>query len=614
MELITTFIILFVTILLFISNKIRVDLVAMMALLALVITGILEPAEALAGFSNSVVIMIAGLFVIGASLLRTGLAKMAGNVLLKWSGDSEKKLFIYLLIIVACVGAFMSNTGTVALMLPVVISIAISIKESPSKYLIPLAYVGSLSGLLTLIASPPNLIVSQTLEDFGLKKFGFFEFTPIGITAIIVGIIYLFFVRNTIIPNNKSNEASNDTYKLSPKRLAEDYHLGSNLFRVKVGAHSKIVGIPLADLKIPKRYQIIILQIERSAPEGLRLLPITYEEMATPESIIQENDILIIQGSHEKVLQFANENNLTLIEEKSDTERLITKELGIAEVLLTPHSSFIKNTIANIGFREKFNLNVIGINRKGNYVYSEMQHTPLRFGDALLVQGAWDDILLLSKETKDVVVIGQPRELASNAAANGKAPIAGIIMFLMVLSMIFEIFPAVISVLIGAVLMIITGCLRNMDDAYREMNFESIVLIAAMLPMATALEKTGGMKLISEGITNMLGGFGAIGVLIGVYWLTIIFGQVISNTRTAVLFAPIAMNAAIAMDANPYTFAMVVAAASAMAFLTPFSSPTNALVLTAGGYKFIDFVKVGAPLQIIMFIAMIIVIPLLYPL
>lgn len=181
MELITTFIILFVTILLFISNKIRVDLVAMMALLALVITGILEPAEALAGFSNSVVIMIAGLFVIGASLLRTGLAKMAGNVLLKWSGDSEKKLFIYLLIIVACVGAFMSNTGTVALMLPVVISIAISIKESPSKYLIPLAYVGSLSGLLTLIASPPNLIVSQTLEDFGLKKFGFFEITPIGI-------------------------------------------------------------------------------------------------------------------------------------------------------------------------------------------------------------------------------------------------------------------------------------------------------------------------------------------------------------------------------------------------------------------------------------------------
>lgn len=614
MQLIGTFIILFLTIVLFVSNRIRVDLVAILALLAFVITGILEPNEALAGFSNSVVIMIAGLFVIGAGILRTGLAQMAGNLLLKWSGDSEKRLFFLLLIIVACVGAFMSNTGTVALMLPVVISIAISINDSPSKYLIPLAYIGSLSGLLTLIASPPNLIVSQTLVEYGFEKLGFFQITPIGITAIIVGILYLFTVRNTIIPNNKSKGNSGDTYRLSPKQLAKDYHLGGNLFRVKVESDSKIVDEPLADLRIPKRYHVFILKIERQANEGLRIFPITYQDMAGPSSVIQANDILFVQGSLEKVKQFAEENQLTVIKEKSEADDLVTKELGMVEVLLTTHSSFVNKSLASIGFREKYNLNVIGINRKGNYVMSEMQKQSLRFGDALLVQGAWDDIERLASETKDVVVVGKPREYASKASASGKAPIAGAIMLFMVILMIFEVFPAVISVLIGAVLMVITGCLRNMDDAYREMNFESIVLIAAMLPMATALEKTGGMELISKGITDLFGGFGPMGVLIGIYWLTIIFGQVISNTATAVLFAPIALNAAIAIDANPYTFAIVVATASAMAFLTPFCSPTNALVMTAGGYKFFDFVKVGVPLQIVMFLAMMIVIPLIYPL
>lgn len=585
-----------------------------MALLALVIMGILEPVEALAGFSNSVVIMIAGLFVIGAGLLNTGLAQMAGNFLLKVSGDSEKKLFFFLLIIVACVGAFMSNTGTVALMLPVVISIAHSIKASPSKYLIPLAYVGSLSGLLTLIASPPNLIVSQTLEDYGFDKLSFFQVTPIGIVAMIVGIIYLYFVRNTIIPNYKRRGQANESYELSPKKLAKEYHLGGSLFRVKVTNDSKMIDKRLADLSIPRNYRVFILKIERPANEGLRILPMTYQEMAGPNSVIHANDTLFVQGMKENVEKFATDFELTVLKDQSLTDKLLTNELGMAEVLLTPHSRFINKTVESIGFREKYNLNVIGINRRGKYVLSNMRKTPLRFGDALLVQGAWDDIELLLNETRDVVVLGQPQELASKASASGKAPIAAAIMALIVLLMIFEILPAVITVLIGAVLMVLTGCLRNMDDAYSEMNFESIILIAAMLPMATALEKTGGMELISTSIINTLGGYGALGVLIGLYWITIIFGQVISNTATAVLFAPIAMNAAIAMDANPYTFAMAIAAASAMAFLTPFSSPTNALVLTAGGYKFFDFVKVGAPLQVVMFIAMIILIPFLYPL
>jgi len=609
-----TFIILAVTIVLFMTNRLRGDLVALMALLAFVILGILTPAEALAGFSNSVVIMIAGLFVIGAGILRTGLAGMAGNLLLKWSGDSELKLFILLLVIVASVGAFMSNTGTVALMLPIVVSIAMSINVSPSKFLMPLSYIASMSGLMTLIASPPNLIVSQILVENGYEKLGFFTITPVGIIATITVIIYLVFIRNTLLPNEQNRSQSDVSYKLSPKKLAKDYAINDKLFRIVVPSGSPIIGKALADLKLPATYHIYVMKIQRRASEGINLLSMTYQEMAGPTSTIHENDVLYIQGIAPNVEDFVMENSLQLeMLTDNDMQELISKKIGVAEVLLTPTSKLIGETVSKIGFREKYNLNILGINRKGAYLLQDMAQQKLRFGDAILVQGMWEDIDLLSRETQDVVVVGQPHEHAGLAAANGKAWIAGVIMLLVVGLMIFEVFDAVISVLIGAVLMVITGCLRNMDDAYRKMNFESIVLVAAMLPMATALEKTGGMAILSNGIIDVLGSFGPYGVLIGVYALTVIFGQFVSNTATAVLFAPIAMTAAITMDANPYTFMIAVAAASGMAFATPIASPTNSLVMTAGGYKFIDFVKVGVPLQIIMFIVMMIVVPLLFP-
>lgn len=613
MELTLTFIILAVTIVLFMTNRVRGDLVAVMALLAFVIFGILTPGEALAGFSNSVVIMIAALFVVGAGILRTGLAGMAGNLLLKWSGDSELKLFILLLIIVAAVGAFMSNTGTVALMLPIVVSIAMSIQVSPSKFLLPLSYIASMSGLMTLIASPPNLIVSQILVDNGFEKLSFFAITPVGIIATITAIVYLVLVRNMLLPNEKNRTQTDAGYKLSPKTIAKQYDLTDKLFRIVVGTNSAIISQQLADLKLPAKYHIYIMKIKRGAVDGINLLPMTYQEMAGPTSIVHAGDELYVQGMLEDIKKFAADYDLQIESFEDNTQELISKKIGVAEVLLTPQSRVIGDSVSKIGFREKYNLNILGINRKGAYLLQDMAEQKLRFGDAILVQGAWDEIDLLSRETQDFVVVGQPREHAGVAAATGKAPIAGAIMLLMVGLMVFEVFDTVISVMIGAVLMMITGCLRNMDDAYGKMNFESIVLVAAMLPMATALQKTGGMVILSDGIIDLLGGYGPYGVLIGVYLLTVVFGQFVSNTATAVLFAPIAMTAALTMDANPYTFMIAVAAAAGMAFATPIASPTNSLVLTAGGYKFMDFVKVGVPLQVIMFIVMMIAVPLLFP-
>lgn len=614
LQLTLTFLILGATIFAFMTNRVRSDLVALLSLLAFVITDILTPAEALAGFSNSVVLMIAGLFVVGAGILRTGLAGMAGDLLLKWSGDSELKLFVLLLVIVGSVGAFMSNTGTVALMMPIVVSIAISIKESPSKFLLPLSYVASLSGLMTLIASPPNLIVSQLLVDRGYDKLGFFEITPIGIIGMIVGITYLVLVRNILLPKDKSCTQTKAGYKLSPKKIIKQYDLGNRLFKMYVPENSRIIDIPLAELKLPAKYSLCIMKIHRKSHEGINLLPMTYQEMAGPTSVMHATDELYVQGEEADIKRFVADYGLKMEEQVDGAEdELVSKHLGIAEVLLTPNSSFVNETVSSLGFREKYNLNIIGIHHKGGYKLQEMAGHKLRFGDAILVQGAWDEIVLLARETQDVVVVGQPKEHASNAAATGKAGVAGAIMLLMIGLMAFEIFPAVISVMIGAVLMILTGCLRNMDDAYSNMNFESIVLVAAMLPMATALENTGGMIVLSNGIINVLGGYGPYGVLIGIYILTVIFGQFISNTATAVLFAPIAMNAAIAMDASPTTFMIGVAVAASMAFATPIASPTNALVMTTGGYKFMDFVKIGVPLQIVMFIVMIAAVPFFFP-
>ncbi|WP_285396633.1 SLC13 family permease [Lysinibacillus sp. fls2-241-R2A-57] len=613
-QLTLTFLILGATIIAFVTNKVRADLVAIVSLLAFVITDILTPTEALAGFSNSVVLMIAGLFVVGAGILRTGLAGMAGQLLLKWSGNSELKLFVLLLIIVGSVGAFMSNTGTVALMMPIVVSIAISMKVSPSKFLLPLSYVASLSGLMTLIASPTNLIVSQLLVDHGYNKLGFFEVTPIGIIGMIVGISYLVLVRNILLPNEKNRTQTKADYKLSPKKIIKQYDLNNRLFKVFVPEDSAIIDMTLAELKLPAKYTLCMMKIHRRSQEGINFLPMTYQEMAGPTSVIHAKDELYVQGEEENIRRFTSDYSLEMQElVEGEADELVSKHLGIAEVLLTPNSSFINETVSSLGFREKYNLNIIGINRRGGYKLQDMVTHKLKFGDAILVQGAWDEILILARETQDVVVVGQPKEHASVAAATGKAGIAGAIMLIMIVLMAFEIFPAVISVMIGAVLMILTGCLRNMEDAYSHMNFESIVLVAAMLPMATALEKTGGMTILSDGIINALGDYGPYGVLIGVYILTAVFGQFISNTATAVLFAPIAMNAAIAMEVSPTTFMIAVAVAASMAFVTPIASPTNALVMTAGGYKFMDFVKIGIPLQMVMFIVMMLAIPFFFP-
>lgn len=604
-----TLIILAITSLFFMSGKVRSDLVALCALLLLMLFDILTPTEALAGFSNSVVIMMIGLFVVGAGIFRTGLAKMISSRILNLAGKNENLLFVLVMLVTASVGAFVSNTGTVAVMLPIVVSMAASANLNPRRYLMPLAFASSM-GLFTLISTPPNLVIQEAITKAGLKPLSFFSFAPIGFICISVGVVVLFFLSKLLVSKKDSGENKKKHGKTLAE-LAKEYNLSQQLFKIEVrGNDSLLLNKPLSELRITAKYDISISKIVRISKKGFRKR--YYEEVAGPNSIIQQGDILYCIGKEENIKRFATENNLIFREEKG--EKMVTfQESGIAEVFIMPNSRLINQTISEIRFREEYEVNVLGIQRDKSYQMDDIADAKLHSGDALLIQGTWKNIADLADRQDDLVLVGQPLKEASKVTLDQKAPVAAGIMLLMILAMVLDIVPAVTAVMIAAVLIIITGCLRNMEEAYTSINWESVVLIAAMLPMSTAFEKTGAASLISNGLVDQLGDLGPYALLAGIYFCTSTLTLFISNTATAVLFAPIAMQAAIGMEVSPYPFMFAVAVAASMCFASPFSTPPNALVMNAGRYSFMDYVKVGLPLQIIMGIVMVVMLPLLFP-
>ncbi len=591
----------------FMRGKVRADLVAICALLVLTLFDILTPTEALAGFSNSVVIMMIGLFVVGAGIFRTGLAKMISSKILQTAGSSENKLFILVMLATASIGAFVSNTGTVAVMMPIIVSMAASANISPRRYLMPLAFASSM-GMFTLISTPPNLVIQNALIDGGYEALSFFSFAPIGFTALSVGVIVLFFLSKLLISKNENS--TNKKKGKSLKELAEEYNLSRQSYKIDVESKSPLIGKTLAELKIASNYDVSISKIVRRNGNS-RFRKTFIEEVAGPKSIIQKDDALYCHGEEVDIERFVSENKLTL--EKSDRDFSDFQDSGLAEVFIMPNSRLINRTISEIRFREEYNVNVLGLQRQNEYKMLDIKNTKLHSGDALLIQGTWKDLANLDDRQDDLVLVGQPLKEAAKVTLDQKAPVAAVIMVLMVLAMVFEIVPSVIAIMLAAVLMVATGCLRNVEEAYDSINWESVVLIGAMLPMATAFQNTGVDTLISGGLVSKLGDMGPYALLAGIYFCTSLLTMFISNTATAVLFTPIALKAAIGMGISPYPFLFAVAVAASMCFASPFSTPPNALVMSAGRYSFMDYVKVGFPLQLVMGIVMILVLPLLFP-
>ena len=616
-----TLIILVITVAMFIWGRVRADIVALTALAALLVLGILTPAEALAGFSSPIVIMMIGLFVVGGAIMQTGLAKLTGNKLMALSRGNETITFLLVMLVTSFIGAFVSNTGTVALMMPIIMSIAAGSGMQSSRFLMPLAFAGSLGGMLTLIGTPPNLVIDEVLTAAGYQPLAFFSFFPVGIIVIAIGIIVLMPLSKIFLSKSQGNKKKKNAKSLDD--LVDEYRLLDNLHRYIVpssrtsaardenGNQLDIVGKTLKELSIQKKYGVSIIEIRNEKKSRLGLVKDVNQNMAKSSSTIQVHDTLYIIGDEQKMQRFAQDYGLR----KMKDVKIDFYDLGLTEIVVMPTSNFAGLRIGEANLRKRFGINVLGVKRGGcEYITDNLISAKLHVGDMLLVQGEWTNLAHLTADTTNWVVLDQPEKTADKVLLDYKAPVAAAIMLLMIAMMVFDFIPVapVTAVIIAGLLTVFAGCFRNVEAAYKTINWESIVLIAAMMPMSTALEKTGASALVSQGLVDSLGAMGPTALLAGIYFTTSLMTMFISNTATAVLMAPIALVAAQQVGVSPYSFLFAVTLGASMCFASPFSTPPNALVMKAGGYTFMDYVKVGLPLQIIIGIVMTFVLPLLF--
>ena len=606
-ELIWVLSLLAIAVVLFATGKVRMDAIALMVIVAFVLSGTLTLTEAFSGFSDPNVILIAALFIIGDGLVRTGVATKMGAWLVSVAGNSETKMLIYLMLTVAGLGAFMSSTGVVAIFIPVVLSVSARMNTSPSRLMMPLSFAGLISGMMTLVATPPNLVVNSELLREGLHGFSFFSVTPIGLVVLILGIVYMLAVRFMLKTDN--GDSARDGRKRSTFRdLIREYHLTGRARRLAIRPGSPMIGQRLDDLKLRERYCANVIGVER----WRRFRRVIVNVNGVSE--FRARDVLLIDMSASDVdlRQFCGEQMLEPMVLRGEYFADQALDVGMAEVALIPDSEMIGKTVREIAFRTRFGLNIVGMKRDGKAMDGSVVDEPLQLGDILLVVGNWRQIALLAKRGRDFVVLNMPVEVDDASPAHSQAPHAIFCLVLMVALMLTDEIPNPIAAIIACLLMGKFRCI-NAESAYKAIHWPSIILIVGMMPFALALQKTGGVDLVVKGLMDVAGGEGPYLMLGCLFVMCAAIGLFISNTATAVLMAPIALAAAKSMDVSPYPFAMVVAMAASAAFMTPVSSPVNTLVLGPGKYSFSDFVKIGVPFTVLVMVICVLLIPVLFP-
>jgi len=590
--------------LLFASGRVRLDVVALLVVLTLALSGVLTVRESLAGFGDPVVILVAGLFVLGEALTRTGVAYSIGLWMTRVGGDSEVRLMVLLMLVGAGLGSVMSSTAIVAVFIPVVLNIASKTNLNASRLLIPLSYAALISGMLTLIATTPNLVVSEELANAGYESFGFFSFTPIGLAVLIAAIAFMVLFGRRLLPGERIAPPKSQARGF--RDLVAAYGVDEIARRFRVPQDSPLVGASLAQSELGSRFGCRVAIAERMEGRRRVLVPVPSRDFE-----IHAGDVLGFLASEEAAIALEREVGLEPIAvEDADWEHW-AQDVGVATVLIHPESGIVGKTVRDAGFRSNYGTLVLALRHKGELLEDFLDH-PLQSGDALLVLGSWKQIAQLQVETHDFVVLALPVELDQVAPERERAPVALAILAGMVLLSALEIVPVVIAVLIAALATVFTRCL-SMDDAYRAIHWSSLILIAGMLPIADALIKTGGVDLLVEGLNTSMGGYGPYAMMSALFLLSAGLGLFLSNTATAILMAPIAIGAAEAMGVSPYAFAMTVAIAASAAFATPVSTPVVTLVVEPGHYRFLDFVKVGVPMVFITWVVAMLLIPVLFP-
>jgi di/tricarboxylate transporter len=584
LEIALTLSILAAAIALFVTERLPVDVVALLVLLSLVIAGLLTPAEAFAGFASPAVVAVGAIFVVSAGLFQCGLAGWMTDLMIRLAGQSEPRLIALLMIGVAVLSAVMNNVAAVAVLLPAVIGISRRTAISPSRLLLPLAYGAAMGGTLTLIGTPPNLIVSDVLRQRGLPPVGFFEITMLGLPLLLAGVVFMLTVGRRLLPDRPFRDKLRRTRL--PEELIDIYHLPEYIYALEVPTDSPLVGCTLEESAMRQDFGLTVLGVVR-----------TSERVIDPEAseIIRADDRLLVEGGPRRLQRAASRWGLGASRASpEEAELLLAGDTGLVEVTLAPRSSFEGHSLREMDFREKYGVTVLALWRGGQPIEREIATEPLRMGDVMLVQGSWSRIALLRREPALIVLFGEealPRRTR-------KAPIALAILLGMIAAIMSGLAPVAVAALGAALLMVLSGCLR-MEEAHQAIEWNVVFVVAGTLPLGAAMESSGATQWIADVALSPVADLGTLPLLVLLFVVTALMNLAISNYVTAALLAPIAFSLGAAAGLDPRPLVLAVALGSSVAFATPIAHQSNLLVMGPGDYQSSDYLRVGVPLTLV---------------
>lgn len=575
---------------LFGTEKLRVDVIALMVLLTVALTGLVGPEEVFAGFSNPAVITVWAVYIVSGGLFKTGVANMMGQFILRLAGTSEARLIGVIMLTCGTMSAFMNNVGATAMLLPAMVSISRQTKVPVSKLLIPLSFSSLMGGNMTLIGTPANILASNILADRGLSTFTLFEFFPTGVVVFTTGILYMLLIGRHLLPTRSS---------------AEDWQTAIQLreyvSEIRVLPGSPLAGQTLFESRLGADYDLTVIAIVHDGEVRTAL---------HRDTRIQPDDLLMVEGSVDNLMRARDELGLVIeAEQKLALERLDSDEAHLVEATLAPQSPMVDRTLRQMRFRDRYGFTALAIWRHGEVITQRLRDVRLQFGDALLLQGPRHRLPALQEGNEFLVLEPVMVELRRRH----KAPIAVATMGVVLALVILADFHISTAMVIGSVLMVLAGCL-TMDEAYQSIDWRTVFLVAGMLPLGTAMGTTGTARYLADLLLGAVGGLGPIAVLAGIYVLAALITQPMSNAAAVVLMVPIAVDTAQSLGASHLPFVLATVIGASTSFLTPVGHKANVLVFGPGGYRFFDYTRVGAALTLATLIATMIALPILWPL
>ncbi|MBK1633101.1 SLC13 family permease [Thiohalocapsa halophila] len=606
-DLLTVLLLLAAAIVMFAINRPRVDAVALIMLVLLPFTGVLTMSEALAGFSNPNIVLIGAMFVIGDALARTGVARSIGDWLVRYGGDSPWRLLVLLMLAVGFLGSVMSSTGVVAIFVPIVLRMASRSGLAPARLMMPMAYAALISGTMTLVATSPNLVINYELVRGGADGFTFFSFTPFGVPILVLGTLYMLAVQRWL--GRQAADTGAEPTRPELRQLVERYGLGNREYRVRVQPGSPLLGHRLGELDLSGKIGARVIVIERGVGRSRRLLP------RTDDTELEAGDVLLIDMDDDAadIESLTRTYGVELLPRAGSYYTDRPQDVGLVEVMLPYQSAFVGKTVAEAEAMAQFELSLVGMRRRrGALEPRHLREKTLKVGDTLLLAGPWRAIRRLQKGGEDLVLLNLPREFDEYLPAAKRAPYAVLTLLVVIVLMATGIVPNVQAALIGCLLMGLFRCI-DLDQAYRSIQLKSLIMIVGMMPFALALDRTGGVDMAADFLVAVLGASSPHLILGVLFAITVLLGMFIVNTANAVLLIPVALAVAEELGASPYPFAMIIALAASSAFMTPVS-PVNTLVTTAGNYRFVDFIRIGLPLTLMVMALSVALVPWLLPL